>query len=62
MSREAVYIFSRGEAKEPQLINSFAAATFCAFKDFSTGSEGDYNTPSFSFFVKNENFMYYQVF
>jgi len=26
---------------EPQLINNFATATFCAFKDFGTSSEGD---------------------
>jgi len=29
---------------EPQLINNFAAAEFCAFKDFGTSSEGDCNT------------------
>jgi len=29
---------------EPQLINNFAAAAFCAFKDFGTSSEGDCNT------------------
>ena len=26
---------------EPQLINNFAAAAFCAFKDFGISSEGD---------------------
>jgi len=29
---------------EPKLINNFAAAAFCAFKDFGTSSEGDCNT------------------
>jgi len=29
---------------ESQLINNFAAAAFCAFKDFGTSSEGDCNT------------------
>jgi len=28
---------------EPQLINNFAAAAFCAFKDFGTSYEGDCN-------------------
>ena len=28
---------------EPQLINKFAIAAFCAFKDFGTDSEGDCN-------------------
>ena len=28
---------------EPQLINIFAAAAICAFKDFDTSSEGDCN-------------------
>jgi len=44
MSWEVAYICNTGEAMEPQLINNFAAAAFCAFKDFGTGSEGDYNT------------------
>jgi len=44
MSREAARIFSAGEAMEPQLINKFAAAAFCTFKDFGTGSEGDCKT------------------
>jgi len=29
---------------EPQLINNFATAAFCAFKDFGTGLEGSCNT------------------
>jgi len=29
---------------EPQLINNFATAAFCAFKDFGTSSEGNCNT------------------
>ena len=29
---------------EPQLIKNFAAAAFCAFKDFGTSSEGECNT------------------
>jgi len=41
---EAACIFSTVEAMEPQLINNFAAAAFCAFKDFGTSSEGDCNT------------------
>jgi len=44
MPWEAACIFSTGEAMEPQLINNFAAAAFCAFKDFGTSSEGDCNT------------------
>jgi len=28
---------------EPQLIDNLAAAAFCAFKDFCTGTEGDCN-------------------
>jgi len=28
---------------EPQLINNFAAAAFCAFKDFGTSLEGNCN-------------------
>jgi len=44
MSWEAACIFSTGEAMEPQLIDHFAAAAFCAFKDFGTSSEGDRNT------------------
>jgi len=43
MPWEAASIFSTGEVMEPQLINNFAAAAFCAFKDFGTSSEGDYN-------------------
>jgi len=44
MSREAACVFGTGEAMEPQLIYNFAAAAFCAFKDFGTGSEGDCNS------------------
>jgi len=44
MYREAACIFGTAEAMEPRLINNFAAAVFCAFKDFGTGSEGDCNT------------------
>ena len=29
---------------EPQFINNFAAAAFCAFKDFGTSLEGNCNT------------------
>ena len=29
---------------EPQLINNFAIAAFCDFKDFGTGLEGNCNT------------------
>jgi len=29
---------------KPRLTNNFAAAAFCAFKDFGTSSEGDCNT------------------
>jgi len=45
MSWEAVCIFTTGEVMEPQLINNFAAAAFCAFKDLGTSSEGNCNTP-----------------
>ena len=44
MSWEVTCIFSTGEAIEPKLINNFAAAAVCAFKDFGTSSEGDCNT------------------
>jgi len=44
MPWEVACIFSTGEAMEPQLINNFAAAAVCAFKDFGTSSEGDCNT------------------
>jgi len=44
MSWEAACIFSTGDAMERQLINHFAAAAFCAFKDFGTSSEGNHNT------------------
>jgi len=35
---------------EPQLINKFAIAAFCAFKDFGTDSEGDCNLELIRFF------------
>jgi len=44
MPWEAACIFSIGEAIEPQLINNFVTAAFCAFKDFGAGLEADYNT------------------
>jgi len=44
MPWEAACIFSIGEAMELQLINSFAAVAFCAFKDFVTSSKGNCNT------------------
>ena len=43
MPWEAACILNTGEAMEPQLINIFAAAAICAFKDFDTSSEGDCN-------------------
>jgi len=44
MPWEAACIFRNGEAMDSQLINNFAAAEFCAFKDFGTSSEANCNT------------------
>jgi len=44
MPGETACVFSEEEPMQPQLINNFAIAAFCAFRNFGTRSEDICNT------------------